>query len=395
MKRLIKIRKIILLFTSIFVLSGCTDDENTTNSGLVSEISSEVNKFFNEGQDANYKNLTFDCKSAYIPEGDYIYKLSFNSQVINGIPVTQENIEKLTSMVKGIIDYEGFDENKFYFHDLELEVPEIALDDEETLSKYETCPVLFYSDYDNYKKVEVNGFCIYATKGKIGRYIDAHNAFLGLDGMSLVKEYNCVADDLSDKYELIDGEISILEAKNALESYFNNLDVCGNKSGKIKDYMSEIGVYKLDSEDINIIHATRTFAYNNIPFRTVSNGSGDTSYDSKERAIMAEAYMIESSTVDDFLGEMNTYIDVKETEKYENIKNFSDIVTSVSTYLAGQSIFDVKSISFEYRLFTDETDYGLYAVPYWKFETENQTDKKKTIVYVDLKTGETFGFTLR
>lgn len=395
MKRLSKISKKLVIGLMAVMLAGCSGEkESKENDGSIESISTQINEFFKKGEDKNYKNLTFECKNVIMPEGEYIYNLNFKSQNINKITPTQENIDKLKSMVKGIIDYDGFDDSNFYFWDSSRDVPEIAADDLKSLSEYELCPTLFYCDYDKYKKVEVNNYCIYATKGNIGKYLDAHNAFFGTDGMELVKTYNCRVDDLSDKYQLSDKEMSIKEIKASMEKCLDDLDVCGNKSDKIKEYISEVTVYEIPNENVRFAHGIRTFSYNNIPFRIVLNGEAEVGMRSNETAVMGEAYMLESESVDAFVGLMNTYTDVKETEKYENVMSFDDIVTSVSTYLAGQSVFKVKDISLEYRMFINEDD-NIIAVPYWMFETENQTDKSKTIVYVDIKTGETEGMVLR
>ena len=225
--------------------------------------------------------------------------------------------------------------------------------------------------------------------------MNAHNAFIGDEDFTYVKSYICATDDLSDKYKLLDGEKSIEEAKKEIEEYFDQITIIDNSDVNIKNSVVSIDVYKIPDEDIYVYHADRTFSYDNINFKVIRSGRATSSMMGNETGIMAEAFMIESGSVDVFLGIMNTYSKVEEKEKYIDIVSFESAVSKVSEFLANQTVFKVKGVSIEYRLFYDKDVDYLEAVPYWLFTAENETDKSTTYVYVDLNTGETTGNTVK
>ena len=57
-------------------------------------------------------------------------------------------------------------------------------------------------------------------------------------------------------------------------------------------------------------------------------------------------------------------------EKYIDIVSFESAVSKVSEFLANQTVFKVKGVSIEYRLFYDKDVDYLEAVPYWLFTAE-------------------------
>ena len=390
---------LVSIFVLLLVLCGEEGDDNTENKDKtqISKVRSEAEEYLSGKDIEQYSNLNFECKTINVPETDEIHSLYVYPETISQVSPTKENISKLVEILKKIIGNDFVFEN-VYFYDVtesDTDKAKIVADDYERLSIYEVCPPLIYSDYDNFKEVEINMNCIYATKGKIGKYVNAHNAFIGDEDFTYVKSYICATDDLSDKYKLLDGEKSIEEAKKEIEEYFDQITIIDNSDVNIKNSVVSIDVYKIPDEDIYVYHADRTFSYDNINFKVIRSGRATSSMMGNETGIMAEAFMIESGSVDVFLGIMNTYSKVEEKEKYIDIVSFESAVSKVSEFLANQTVFKVKGVSIEYRLFYDKDVDYLEAVPYWLFTAENETDKSTTYVYVDLNTGETTGNTVK
>ena len=109
-----------------------------------------------------------------------------------------------------------------------------------------------------------------------------------------------------------------------------------------------------------------------------------------EVGVMGQAFLCESEKVDILLGFVNCFEKGTVSKIYEKWIPFEEVMARLSYYLTDETVFNVKYISIEYRMFTEVVNEKTYYnwIPYWSFQVENPNDNSVIRVYMNIETGE-------
>ena len=181
---------------------------------------------------ASYDNLEilFDEMKYY--DGQDLVIMEVQKYEVGEGSTYEETLEMtVEEIIPSLLEVEAVDRNKIY--DLYSKVS-----DEEngayyaknydailaSLDNYETIPELLYFDPETHTKFYYSSNWksgVYISQGVLGTYADSDSPFGASGIIEDVKTYECRFDDLSDSYALLDGEKTVAEAKEEMESYLN------------------------------------------------------------------------------------------------------------------------------------------------------------------------------
>jgi len=260
-----------------------------------------------------------------------------------------------------------------------------------TIGEYDSVPSLVYADNENWTELYYTGDWlsgVYLTHGKLGSIAPSMSAFGAYRIIENVKTYDCRFDELSDVYMLMDGEKSVLEAKEEIETYLDaHYPLTGEENG-INNEVYQITAGKISGTEYYGYKVCRTLSYNEIPIREMPFTS---MIPENEFAFMAEGAMCESDKLDVTIGLINCYAKPEVQRVISRVIPFQEVMDRVAYYLTGETKFQLLDGSLEYRMFVKGEEYQL--VPYWCFIAKNPNDDSMIKIYVDMETGETVHFT--
>lgn len=233
------------------------------------------------------------------------------------------------------------------------------------------------------------GRCFNISLGKLGRFFDRNSAFV-YGNCELVKTYNCYLDDLSDSYMLMDGtQKTVAEGKAEIEAYLDAHYPLVGGENEVRNEVYEIQIRKVPNTEYYIFDAGRTFSYEGIRVKELTDVSIE-----GEVGVMAEAILCESNKVDITVGLVNCFDKGSVVKVYEEYLPFAEVMEIVSFYMTDSTIFHVRDIAIEYCMFGEVIEEKVYYnwVPYWSFLIENPNNDSYIRVYVNMETGEAQSF---
>lgn len=260
-----------------------------------------------------------------------------------------------------------------------------------TIGEYDAVPSLVYADNENWTELYYMGDWlsgVYLTKGILSSYAKSLSTFSAVGIIKEEKVYDCRWDNLSDTYYLMDGEKSVLEAKEEIEKYLNDRYPLLQEDNDIDNVVYKVTVGKIANTDYYAYRVYRTLSYNEIPIREMPSTS---MIPENEFAFMAEGAMCESNKLDVTIGLINCYAKPEVERVISRVIPFQEVMDRVAYYLTGETKFQLLDGSLEYRMFVKGEGYQL--VPYWCFIAKNPNDDSMIKIYVDMETGETVHFT--
>lgn len=203
--------------------------------------------------------------------------------------------------------------------------------------------------------------------------------------------------DSTEKFLLLDKEVSINEAVTFFEDYINNLPYQRNQ-GLTSTIVSEVAVLSLDNEHYGFYFLTTT-AYGNIPFDRANNGEQRHTNQNSENYnyVISTGLMVKSNEVDYVNGINRSHV-INDEKRYQEIVPVDDALSIVSTSLTSNVIFNINKIELIYcSKFPDEPittiENALFStVPSWKFSLYNSNDKMNYICYVNAIDGKNFRY---
>ncbi|MBR4027564.1 MAG: hypothetical protein IKJ01_08450 [Lachnospiraceae bacterium] len=390
---------VVLIFVLCFCI-GCSNQEekeqkNTEEVGkqTFQTLKQEIDIELEEAKEGKYSNLKVTCADIRLPENESIQSISFPVYTFT----KKMNLEGKINFYKDVIlpklyDGETIDSNQIIdvnSRDHQKEEEYYAYDYHymlEHLEELEETARVGYYNKENYQFMETapEGVCINISQGVIGALDNDSSPFATI-GFEEVKTYNCYLDDLSDSYLVIDGQKTVAEAKEEIETYLNNLyPLVGEKNG-IENEVYEIIVMKIPNTEYHVFNAVRTLSYNGIRVKEEC----DTRLES-EVGVMGQAILCESNKVDITLGFVNCFEQGSVIKDYKEILPFSEVMERLSYYLTGDTTFNIGYIGLEYRMFTEVVDEVTYYnwIPYWSFLAENPNDDSVIRIYMDMETGD-------
>lgn len=386
-------KKIIFLLCILFLLSGCRKKDvikeniDTIRQSIQTEMDKAVN--------SKYSNLEFQCDKVDFPEESTLEVVELEIRTLKLEDATVDNVNITVDMFKRLLGNDDIDLNYVYIIDESDMLDETTnyYDLIDSIDSYNSCPLLLYRNPEESQSVEMVPACLYVSKGVIDSFSEEPSYYFGAPSIfEHIKTYDCINDDLSDSYMLLDGEKTVDEGRREIEEYLNNMYPLNGEDNSVKHKVLFIDVCKVPGKEIYAYHAIRTFSYQGIPFRIMENGSSVSGMSTNETSIMAEDYMIESNDVDISVGIINNYYDVTTVESITDIVPFETVLNNVSNYLTAGATFTVNNVGIEYRLFSqNDENGGIRIIPYWYFSLTNNSDLSDLKVYVDIQTGDTRG----
>ena len=286
--------------------------------------------------------------------------------------------------------YDEFEEKELYKANYENKLSHTE--------NYTTLPNIYYKDPDMKKKLElftISNEMNYSA-GKIANILGINLLFGVQEEADLVKTYDVYQDDLSDTYKLLDKEVSVKEAVDAAETYWNNTFPLTTQN-EIKSKVYKLYVFKFKKTGEYVFNLLRTSTYNGIMILSGVNGESVNGYEKnklygEETDIMSEGFMVESDKIDIYYGEYNNYTEPVAVKKYGNMLPFEEVIKAVSNKLAdlpGEK-FELNNAGLIFRVFFSkhEKEYDYYIVPSWEFVFRNPINEDEVKVFVDIETGE-------
>ena len=333
-----------------------------------------------EGQELIIANTCLKCPSEGISSEEAV------KRYVNEIFPRLLDIEKVdTSLVYDINTRS--EDGEYRIRTYEKDYEDILA----TIGEYDSVPSLVYADNENWTELYYMGDWlsgVYVTHGKLGSMAPSMSAFGACRVIEDVKTYDCRFDELSDYYMLMDGEKSVLEAKQEIEAYLDAHYPITGEENRINNKVYQITVGKISGTEYYGYKVCRTLSYNEIPIREMPSTS---MIPENEFAFMAEGAMCESDKLDVTIGLINCYAKPEVQRVISRVIPFQEVMDRVAYYLTGETKFQLLDGSLEYRMFVKGEEYQL--VPYWCFIAKNPNDDSMIKIYVDMETGETVHFT--
>lgn len=205
-----------LLLTTV-MLAGCgSKDKNKSEI-----IKNDINEVRKEAQEiiktAKYDNLDIKCDSVIFPETDKIATWWFDTVYLNEWKKPDELvnyiIDDMTPELIGELDkqyiYDGEELRKY---EEEKDWYNANYENKISKTKYTEAPeLIYYRDPKTKRKSEIftdTNIMNYAA-GAINKILGGNYLFGLQDDMELIKRYRIGMDDLSDKYKLLDKEVTV------------------------------------------------------------------------------------------------------------------------------------------------------------------------------------------
>lgn len=352
----------------------------------------------------SFDNIDVKCTTLDFPEIDKLAVYGFDPVLLKDYGTYAQLLDKcMTDIIPKLIG----EFNTKYLYDgdvLRGLEPEdyYKADYDNALShteNYATTPYDFvYRDPEMKKKLELfTGFnALNYSAGKIGNILGVNLLFGVQQEADFVKSYDVLNDDLSDSYMLLDKEVTIKEAVESAEKFWNSTYPLTVENG-IKSRAYKVKVYKFKNSGEYVFNIMRTNTYKDIAVRIPPEGKTVKGSDTnelygEETGVMSEGFMVESDKIDIYYGEYNNYTEPAEIRAYSNIVSFENAIKSVSqelTNLPGEK-FELNYAGISYRKYLDENkkEYTYYIAPAWLFVLRNPINEDTVEIIVDMETGD-------
>ena len=415
---MVKLRKLFLCTALLAcILAGCgnskqqkeVEETKPQTKEEVAEVldAEELAQIRKEALEAfekiSFDNIDIKCKELDFPEIDELAVYGFDVVTLRNSGTPAEVLDKcVTDIIPKLIGefnkeylydseaYDEFEEKELYKANYENKLSHTE--------NYTTLPNIYYKDPDMKKKLElftISNEMNYSA-GKIANILGINLLFGVQEEADLVKTYDVYQDDLSDTYKLLDKEVSVKEAVDAAETYWNTTFPLTTQN-EIKSKVYKVYVFKFKKTGEYVFNLLRTSEYKGIDILSMVNGEITTAFEKselygEETGVMSEGFMVESDKVDIYYGEYNNYTEPVAVKKYGNMLPFEEIIKAVSNKLAdlpGEK-FELNYAGLIFREFFSEheKEYNYYFVPSWEFIFRNPINEDEVRVFVDVETGE-------
>lgn len=393
-----KMKYFVVIFVVVFLFTACSK-EDEEKKGSFAELKEEISAEMEAAKEGKYENLNILCEAVRLPESEEIKEMRFPvyeftsnmsvdekanfykdvvySKLLDLDEVKSECVKAHYDMLEDGTRLSG-DYTYLVEHAKELDREDIQL-------------WWIYEDDENYYSIETmpEGRCFNISLGKLGRIFERNSAFV-YGNCELVKTYNCYSDDLSDSYMLMDGTPkTVAEGKAEIEAYLDAHYPLVGGDNEVRNEVYEIQVRKVPDTEYYIFDAGRTFSYEGIRVKELTDVSIE-----GEVGVMAEAVLCESNKVDITVGLVNCFDRGSVVKVYEEYLPFAEVMEIVSFYMTNSTTFHVRDIAIEYCMFGEVIEEQVYYnwVPYWSFFIENPNDDSFIRVFVNMETGKAESF---
>lgn len=351
---------------------------------------------YNNGrlEKTEFNNLVFDDADIYIPKVESVNYISIKGNwPYLGLTDTNALIDKEVEFLDYFIEEEIIREDLWdSSHGISYPELQKQLSEETYYDEKKSMPALTFVGGDggkpySYAHVFDDFSTIWFDRGTISDYADKMMSNAE-DYYETIKEYG-LNDNLEEEYQLLNGTISIRDAVNFVENYFNtSMPYEMNKEAKIK--VTHINVLKA-AEDVYIYQFVTSRNYKGISFEAGGMAWDcihDTQYD-KDRAY---AYMINTDEIAVYCGYHNGNTDsIESTGEITKVVTPESALHIVSEEIGSNSEYKVSKMEIVYRnqIINETSVEGRESagVPCYKITGINNNDTRETYFYVELETG--------
>lgn len=361
------------------ILQG--DSEEEIALVPLAEVRKEADAVIEAGRNGEYRNLQFNEIRPLITEEDWIYQIKVSTV---HVPVTEENLQKVLDMMQTLLGEPIAEElvevimpwGRISVKELREGIQK--QNEEYTKSWYH----LFFLDDEKEQ-------CAQIGSAMSSVWIDR-----GLEGVEpseddkLDQIYYVGAEDgsLQDVYETADGKMSVEEAIEQVENYFNN-EFPAPLSQETEYQVARVYILKMPDGVYGFDCALRR-SYEGVPFESANNGvrlqEGDEMYDLTTVVLDRKSHILLFSG----------FVCNKNVEKLQEISEIIPLKSAaeyISQKIGDNTVYTVKEIELAYMgKYTEKEDGSYYEIwtPKWIFFTTNETSGKDVRFYVDVVTGE-------
>lgn len=206
----------------------------------------------------------------------------------------------------------------------------------------------------------------------------------------VIADYSNMNSDTTDRYTLLDGELSVHDAAMQAAQIVTDSRYGGGTD--LQASVSQVKVIKLDGEVCGYSFSL-TPSYEGVPFDSyeMENDGIFSSYgffSNKQYELMpGNAFMLESDVLDIVIGFDNAF-DVEVLQEYDSVIFFEDAVQKLSDSLSEQMKLQVSCVDLMHAMYTtNEETQARASDVVWKFTTQNANDGLHYIIYIDALTG--------
>lgn len=379
---------IAIIIGIIFISNG----QNATTYPVKEAVAFKLNYL----EENPYSNLVFDEFDLKIADVDELYNIEISREKTEENKSLKENLDIMYNIIE-----------KFFGKDMDKSflTADLYVRGKESLRgiAYKDIPSLYEDEvYSN----PTGGIILFGNNTKEGGYmvqIDSHLAGIwfskfGLGDIypaSASLQYKMVHNYLSGKRQgddveinLKDGKVKLSEMETRVLEYLNNdffIKVPENITFTIGNAKTIVnGEYEALSFVVRRCYKGIPFEYGNSS--AMGSFIDDIGHDSGEIAYVT------SDSPDTLLSLGQIQGTIVETASISKIISVDGAIKILSEKIGENSIYTMKGIELIYRRceMSEERTDGVYETlkPVWKFITINQNDRKYTLFYVDVVTGE-------
>lgn len=385
----------------IGLMAGCNNQEtdvNLDNNKDIESVISEIDDTFKEAKNGKYKNIQFDILEVDVPADAKIQSYTWDVHTDEEMSVS-EKTEKWTTLgiekIMGEINYEYLYDGGHHNPDApDVITYEMLLDGTAQITA-EEFDSLYYKDSTNNKKCElIMGYMSNFSAGAFGNIVGKPITFGYQSYLDYVDTYKVHRDNLDVTYKLADGEITIAQAIENAETYYNSIFPLFTENN-VSMCVNYVEVYKFKDSDNYVLDMYIGFEYAGLRITEFKDALRKDGYDANKESregLTTQVIMVETDKIDMGFGVFNCYEEPVAIEEYKEIVTLDGFLTAVSERLSdlGDVDFIAEYVGMEYQICSDlkEENAATYIVPYWSIKLKNPMDNKHVYVYAEVDTGE-------
>ena len=359
------------------------DSEEETALEPLAEVRKEVDAVIEAGRNGAYRNLRFNEIHPLITEEDRIYQIKVSPP---DVPVREENLQKVLDMMQILLG-EAIEEKKITVI-MSNDLGYISIDElREGMRKQDEEYIedgyyLFYLNDEKEQCAQINSLMssLWIDRGMKGTVPS------GEDELDQIYYAGATDGSLQDIYESASGEISVEEAIEQVENYFNH-EFPIPLSGEIEYRVARVYILKMP-DGTYAFNCSMRRSYGGVFFENANSGvllqEGDEAYDLTVAVLDRENHVL-------FFNGFACNNNIEETGEILEVIPLKRATEYISQKIGDNTVYTVKEIELSYMGKKAKTEDGRYCeiwTPKWIFFTTNETSGKDVRFYVDVVTGE-------
>lgn len=230
------------------------------------------------------------------------------------------------------------------------------------------------------------GYYMYVPVIK-GKYLEIQETFEEdpVYELDSIAEYYTDRDSLLDIYELDNGSISIDEAVNFVENYWEKC-IPYDTDKNVKKKVIKVNVFQMrNGKHCLRFETTREFM--GLKFEYGEPVSNNGAMPSSEPDHGVEV-MVDVDDIDELLGGGNGYKVELTGEPSDRMVSMESAVDKISDTIGNNSKYDIESIEMVYRRKIVTLVHEFKGIPCWKVRSRNLNNDTLTVFYVNLLDGQ-------